>query len=91
MASQEIYDSTGVAVYGLVGDDDSSFRANIRHNWKQKIASPLYPNFTEKDWPRRTVKKGKNKGKQVKREDHGQLRLDVPEVQLDFCDPNHRV
>ena len=86
---QRIYDKTGTAVYGLVGDDDSSFRANIRHNWKEKVKSPLHPNFTEKDIPRRIVQKGKLKGKSVKKDDHGKLRLDVPEVVEDYCDPNH--
>lgn len=29
---EAIFNMTGTSVYGLVGDDDSSFRANIRHN-----------------------------------------------------------
>ena len=89
--SWKIFDSTKVAVRGLVGDDDSSFRANIRHCWKDKAASPLHPNFTEADIPLRQVQSGKNKGKWVKKDDHGKLRLDLPEVVTDYCDPNHRV
>ena len=88
---EEIYNETGVAVRGIVRDDDSSFRANIRHCWKDKISSDLYPNFTEKDHPKCLVESGKKKGQYVKQKDYGRLPLTVPEVVDDYCDPNHRV
>ena len=53
----------GVAVYCIVGVDESSFCANIRHSWKDIILLPLYLNFIYASWPRNKFKSDPNKGK----------------------------
>ena len=63
----------------LVGDDDSTFKANIRHSYKAKIDAGL---MTMEEWPLTA------KGNKIT--DRGKLDLDVPEVWETPADPSHR-
>ena len=72
----------GTPVARLVGDDDSSFRANIRHSYKERMQSETDP-FTAKDWPR-------NEKSKRKHDDKGKLPLTTPEVKEALADPSHR-
>ena len=56
-----IFNNTGVIVYGLVGNDDLSFRANIQNNWKEK-----FPPTLSKFYRERLAKKNCTKGKDKK-------------------------
>ena len=67
----------GNAVRRLVGDDDSTFRANTRHSYRDQ--DEALQNF---EWLRN------EKGRKLK--DYGKLPLDVPEVTSYLADPTHR-
>jgi hypothetical protein len=64
----------------MVGDDDSSYRANSRHGFRAKIDANI---MTASDWPRG----GKNNTKLM---DKGFLDLGCPEVEEELADPTHR-
>jgi len=55
----------------LVGHDDSSTRANIKHSFQAKITAEIWSD-KETCWP-------KKNGKYLK--DYGKLLLDVPEIE----------
>jgi hypothetical protein len=78
-------------VAALVGDDDSTTRAVCQHSLQEKLDSGKFGN--EKDfWPRRTVKQGKSKGKEVLVRDTGKLPLsvEIPPKRY-YADPTHRL
>jgi hypothetical protein len=69
----------------LVGDDDSSLSANMKHSYRVKIDSNL---MAETDWPRGPPTAKNSKG--TKRPDHGMLPITCPEVKQQLADPTHR-
>jgi hypothetical protein len=71
----------GMPIRKVVGDDDTSFKANIRHSWKAKLDDPL-DSFGPEDWPR--TKSG------AKKKDTGKLPQHVAEVLECLADPSHR-
>jgi len=72
---------TGIAyVFEIVGDDDSSVRANLRHSFQALIDAGIWAN-KKTCWP----KKKKNYVK-----DHGKLPLTVPAIESYLADPAHR-
>ena len=62
----------------------SSFWANIRHSYAEKIKSSLYPDFKESDWPKYKVTKGKQKGKWVKKKIMGSYLLESLKLEWIF-------
>ena len=87
---KNIHKLSDVAVTAIVADDDSTFRAKIRHSYQAKIDSPDFPSHAQDSWPRREIKRGKRAGKFEKLKDCGTSPLHVPEVAMDCADPSHR-
>jgi len=71
---------TGIAyVFEIVGDDDSSVRANLWHSFQALFDAGIWAN-KKTCWP----KKNKNYAK-----DYGKLPLTVPAIQSFLADPAH--
>ncbi len=64
----------------LVGDDDSSTRANCQHSYQDKIDAGIWAD-KETCWP-------KKNGSYLK--DYGKLPLHVPEIKCYLADPAHQ-
>jgi hypothetical protein len=76
----------GTPIARLVGDDDSSLSANMKHSNRVKIDSNL---MAETHWPRGPPTAKNSKG--TKRPDHGMLPITwYPEVKQQLADPTHR-
>jgi len=68
----------GTPLVSIVGDDDSSVPANLRHSYKELQAND--PNFI---WPL-------NPAGTAKKKDYGKLELHVDAIVNFFADPTHR-
>jgi hypothetical protein len=77
--------ANGTPIARLVGDDDSSLSANMKHSYRVKIDSNL---MAETDWPRGPPTAKNSKG--TKKPDHGMLPISCPEVKQQLADPTHR-
>jgi len=75
-----LFDTKKAKCKYLVGDDDSSTRANCRHSFQDKIDAGIWINKTT-CWP-------KKNGSYLK--DYGKLPLHVPEIEGFLADPAHR-
>ena len=76
----EIHDK-GKTLKRMVGDDDSTFKANIKHSRLLMLNDENHP-FTAKDWPRTASG--------ARKKDTGKLPLHIPQVEEDLADPTHR-
>ena len=82
---EEIYMRGKVPIYTLIGDDDSTLTANMRHSWKARIDANQ---MDATEWPRGNPTASNPRG--AKKPDHGCLPLHVPEVKIELADPTHR-
>jgi hypothetical protein len=74
-----------VPIYTLIGDDDSTLTANMKHSMKARIAANQ---MDATEWPRGNPTASNPRG--AKKPDHGCLPLHVPEVKIELADPTHR-
>jgi hypothetical protein len=82
---EDIYMRGKVPIYTLIGDDDSTLTANMKHSMKARIAANQ---MDATEWPRGNPTASNPRG--AKKPDHGCLPLHVPEVKIELADPTHR-